>query len=256
VISYYLLQTQRLLQNPSAPTSLYSSGDITSYINTMRGQIAGDGKCVRVQGTITTVIGQRNYNFSAINLGTPSVTGVQGVMNIRDMRYAVGSGAKYVRPRPWEWFNIYKLNNPVPASGAPTTWAQYGQGSAGLGTITNVGTGTLSSGSFYIDPLPDLAYTLTMDCECYPIALAADTDVEAIPYMWTDAIPFGAAWYALLSSQTSARMQDAEKYLSYYQMYQERARRSANPDVNKSNYEQQPNITLPNQLGVQQRARQ
>lgn len=253
MLTYYQQQTQRLLQNPAAPTSLYATADLTSYINTMRGQLAGDGQCIRRTGTLTVTIGQRNYNFSDIVISDPSVA---GVLNVRRILYGIGIGAgnvggnKYVTPRPWEWFELYALNNPVPDQGAPKMWSQEQQGSAGTGSITNKGAGTIITGTFWIDPLPDFPYVLSLECACYPIALAADTDAEAIPYIWTDAVPFGAAWYALLSSQTSARMQDAEKYLSYYQMYAERARRGTNPDVLKYQYEQQPNITLPNLVGL------
>jgi len=41
VLASYITQTQRLLQNPGAPISLYSTADITSYVNIARGQLAG-----------------------------------------------------------------------------------------------------------------------------------------------------------------------------------------------------------------------
>ena len=251
MLSYYQTQTQRLLQNPGAPTSLYQTSDITSWINTARGQLAGESQSIRAIATISTVVGQRNYNFSSLVLGTPSLTGIQGVIHVRRVMYNVGSGQKWMRPRNWEWFDLYKLNNPVPPSGPPQVWAQYAQGSAGLGSITNEGTGSLSSGSFYIDPLPDMVYTLNCDCVCYPIALAADTDVEAIPYLWTDAVPFFAAYYALLSSQTSARQADSERLFGHYQTFVDRARRAATPDVNKYLYQQVPDPTTPSKLGIQ-----
>jgi len=219
----------------------------------MRGQLAGDGQCIRRTGTLLTVVGQREYNFSAITI---SDTSVQGVIHVRRLQYAVGSGFKRLSPRPWEWFELYGLNNPVPVSGPPQLWAQERQGTASTGAMTNAGAGTVVGGSLWLDPPPDIIYTLSLECVCYPIALTQDSDAEAIPYIWTDAVPFGAAWYALLSSQTAARMQDAEKYLAYYQMYVERARRAANPDVLKYQYAQQPNITLPNQVGVSPRGGQ
>ena len=248
----YQTQTQRLLQNPGAPISLYSLTDITSYVNTARGQLAGEARCVRVLGTIPTVVGQRNYNFSSIALGTPSVTGVQGVIHIRSIRYAVAQGFKTLMPRAWPWFEFYHLNNPLPPSGAPVIWSQYGQGSAGLGSITGEGSGLMGTGSFYINPIPDMVYTLTCDCVCYPIALVADTDFEAIPYLWTDAVPFYAAYYALLSAQTSARMADGERYYQYYTQFVQRARDASTPDVLRYEYEQVPDPTALNQMGLPQ----
>lgn len=250
MLTQYINYTQQLLQNPAAPTSLYATSLITGYINTARGQVAGESQAIRRIGTISTVVGQRNYNFSSIMLSDNSVS---GVIHVRRILYAVGSGYKWMRPRNWEWFDLYKLNNPVPVSGPPQVWAQYGQGSAGTGAITGVGGGSISSGSFYIDPPPDLVYTLNLDCVCYPASLAADTDPEALPYVWTDAVPFFAAYYALLSAQTSARMQEGEKYYGYYKEFIARARTAATPDVNSYLYQQTPDVTLPNKLGQSSR---
>jgi len=250
VLASYIANTQNLLQLPGAPASLYTTANLTSWINISRGQLSGESQSIRVMGTISTVIGQRNYNFSAINIGTPSVTGAQGVIHVRRIMYGVGTGYQWMRPRNWEWFDLYKLNNPVPPSGPPVVWAQYGQGSAGIGSITGEGGGTLSSGSFYIDPLPDQRYTLNCDCVCYPQALVLDTDVEAIPYLWTDAVPYFAAWYALLSAQTSERMGYAKQYYEFYKEFVRRARMSATPDVNKYLYQQVPNPTTANKIGA------
>jgi len=199
---------------------------------------------------VSTNIGQRNYRFSDLQI--QDINGIAGVIHVRRIMYFAAQGMKWIEPRAWPWFDFYKLNNPVPVPGAPATWSQYGQGSAGLGPITGEGTGQISSGSFYIDPIPDAVYTLHCDCVCYPTTLAIDTDFEAIPYLWTDAVPFYAAYYALLSSQTSARMADGERYLQYYQMYVQRARDAATPDVVRYNYEQVPDPTALNQMGLPQ----
>lgn len=242
------------MQSPAAPTGLYSTSNLNLWINTARGQLAGEAECVRYLASVTTVVGQRNYNFSAISTGTQAVSGISGVIHVRSIMYAVASGYKWVRPRPWEWYQLYKLNNPVPPSGAPTTWAQFGQGSAGSGSITGIGAGSLISGSFYVDPIPDLAYTLLLDCCCYPQQLTADADVEAIPYLWTDAVPYFAAWYALLSAQSSSRLADAERMYGYYQTFVGRARQAANPSVNRYLYEQSVDPTQSNKLGLQRQS--
>src|SRR5690349_5170447 len=122
MLTTYQTRTQQLLQNPGAPTSLYSTADITSYINTARGQLAGEVECIRVLGTLPTVVGQPVYDFSAINIGVSGTTGVSGVMNVRQMGYAVGTGKQWVASRNWEWYFQYHLNNPVPSSGPPSVW--------------------------------------------------------------------------------------------------------------------------------------
>ena len=227
MLNQYLLQTQRLLQNPPAPTSLYATADLTAWINTARGQLAGESECIRIHGTIPTVANQPNYNFSDINIGVPATTGVQGVINVSSLHVVVGTGQLWMTPRPWPWFSLYNRNNANPQPGQPKEWSQFGQGSAGTGT------GSGATGTFYVDPIPDNVYTLNVNSTCYPIALASDSDPEAIPYLWTDAVPFLAACYALWSAQTNARQADAERYFNTYTMFVERARQASNPSVNR-----------------------
>jgi hypothetical protein len=238
VLTQYQTLTQQLLQNPGAISNIYTTAQLTNFINIARGQVAGEGECIRAIGTISTVVGQRSYLFSGINLGTVATTGIQGAINVQWIMYNVASGQKWIKGKAWQWFSFQRLNNPVPGSGPPTEWSQYSQGSAGLGSITGEGTGTINSGSFYIDPLPDIAYTLQCDCVCYPQALAADADVEAIPYLWTDAVPYFAAYMALMSSQASARLDQAQRLFALYEQFMARARNAATPGLNRYAYPQ------------------
>lgn len=244
MLNAYLAATQNLLQSPGAPSTLYSTANLTTFINTARGQLAGEAECVRFLATISTVIGQRNYQFSALSTGVAATTGISGVFNVRAIRYAVASGYQFVYSRAWEWFDFFYNNNPVPASGAPVDWSQHRQGSAGTST------GSGASGSFYLDPVPDLVYNLTCDACCYPQPLAADGDVEAIPYPFTDAVPYFAAYLALLSAQTDARMADAERFFGYYTTFKDRARQFSNPPLSRSQYEQAVDLTVTNKLGL------
>lgn len=245
MLTAYETQTQNLLQSPGSNAGqIYNTSSVDLWINIARGQLAGEGECIRTIGTISTAIGQRAYNFSSINTGVAATNGIQGVIHVRRISYNVGQGAQWISPSAWEWFDLYNLNNPVPVNGPPKTWAQYAQGSAGTST------GSGASGSFYIDPPPDMVYTLNLDCVCYPISLATDATVEAIPYLWTDAVPFFAAYYALLSSQTSARQADAQRMFNLYQTFLQRARQSANPSVNRFLFEQAGDPTQAAKLGV------
>lgn len=248
MLNTYLTQTQQLLQNPPAPATLYATADLTSWINTARGQLAGEAECIRVLGTINTVLNQRAYNFSSINVGVAATTGVQGVIHVRSIRYAVGDGFQRVESRPWPWFELFAMNNPEPQAAAPVEWSQFGQGSSGQST------GSGASGSFYLDPPPDLVYVLTCDCVCYPQNLATDGDVEAIPFLWTAAVPYFAAYLALLSSQTNARVADAERMFGYYKTFVNRARQFANPSVLRYQYEQSPDLTMTAKLGLEKAA--
>ena len=231
MLTAYITQTRRLLQLPDAPTSLYSDAALTSWINIARGQLAGEAECIRQIGTIATVQGNQTYNFSDMVITGAPANGVAGIINIRRISYLVATGMKWIPPRSTEWFALYVNNNPVPQQGPPTVWSQFGQGAAP--TTTGSGAG----GSFNINP-PDVVYTLNCDCTCYPIPLVDDTTVEAIPYLWTDAVPFFAAYFALLSAQTNARAADAERYYNHYQTFMTRARTAANPSVGRWQYSQ------------------
>jgi hypothetical protein len=236
LLTAYLTSTRSLLQLPgSNSTSLYSDADLTRFINTARGQVAGEGECIRVHGTIPTVANQESYTFASINVGTPALTGVQGPINIQSMHYVAGNGQLWLTPRAWPWFSLYNRNNAVPQPGPPKEWAQYGQGAAPSGIANTQSNG----GSFYISPLPDAVYTLNCNTVCYPQVLALDSDVEALPYFWTDAVPFFAAYFALMSAQTNARMADAaQMYKGHYNEFMDRARKQSNPAVNRWLYSQ------------------
>lgn len=238
MLTNYLGVTQDLLQNPAAPTSLYNPIALTTYINIGRGQLAGEAECIRAEATLFAVIGQRNYQFNSFNFGASAATGIQGALHVRRIAYDVAIGRKWITPRPWPWFDLFNLSNPVPVSGPPQVWAQFAQGAGSQSTGSTSGITGNPTGSFYLDPPPDQAYALMLDCVCYPIALAQDTDVEAIPYQWTDAVPYWAAWYALMSSQNQARFADAMRYKQIYDDFVARARKAANPSVGRYMYEQ------------------
>jgi hypothetical protein len=248
VLSSYITQTQNLLQAPGSASGLYPTASLTLWINISRGQVAGEGECIRRMGTIPTVIGQRAYNFSSITFA--GSTGVQGAINVRAMLYNVGTGMKWIKSKSWEWFLFQRMNNPVPVPGFPTEWTQHQQGTSGQGSITGVGAGTLSGGTFYIDPLPDIVYTLNCDCCCYPIALASDSDPEAIPYFWTDAVPYFAAYLALMSAQTGQRISEAQQMFQLYQQFVQRARAFSNPPDNRYSYQQTNDPTMANKIAA------
>ena len=230
MLTAYLTATQQLLQNPGATSALYPLENLTTYINTARRQLAGEAKCIRVYGSLPIVANTRVYNFSTIQV--TGISGVQTVLHVRQASVVIGAGQAYVRSRQFEWFQLYLLNQVVPPTGRPKVWAQYSEGVLG---------------SLYVDPIPDDIYTLNLDTVCLPVDLVDDTTPEAIPSLWTDAVPYFAAYMALLSSQRSA---DAEKMFGYYETFTRRARDASTPDVLKGQYPQSQDPTLGNKLGI------
>lgn len=248
--SYYIPQTRNLLQLPGTnSTSLYTDANLTLWINIARGQVAGEGECIRVHGTISTVIGQESYNFSAINIGVPATTGIQGVINMQSLHYATGNGQLWLTPRPWPWFSLYNRNDTIQTPGPPKEWAQYGQGAAPGASGTDQA--SASGGSFFVSPIPDDIYTLNCNTICYPTPLVLDTDPEALPFMWTDAVPFFAAYFALMSAQTNARMADAANmYKGHYNEFMDRARKQSNAGVNRWLYQQAADPAQAAKMGI------
>lgn len=231
----YQQMTQRFIRD--AKQELVNPDDLVTFINEARGQLAGEADCIVHVGTLALTSPTQVYPFSAIALG---VTGIAGPLKVRTLWYGVASGQLWIRPRPWPWFSLYELSNPVPSQGPPKVWAQYGQG---------------ASGTIYVSPLPDTGYSVQADCICYPSPLALDTDPEVIPYQWTDAIPYYAAYLAMLSMETPAALQEADKMFGRYQEYVARARRAATSPVMPGIYAQSPNVTRAGQLGMSAPAR-
>lgn len=223
-LASYLALTQQLLQNPAAPSDLYDPTLLVNYINIARVQVAGEGMCIRNLATLAVTSGNQGpYAFTSINTGISATTGIQGVLHVRTLWYSSGTGKIWVGPRSFDWFSLYDLNTATPPTGAPIEWAQYGQG---------------VFGSIYISPVPNANYTITADCVCYPIALVSDVTADAVPALWQTAVPYFAAYQALLAAQTGARVQDAQKMLQLYELFVQRARKFATPDIMSLQYEQ------------------
>lgn len=248
MLNNYILQTRSLLQLPgSDSTSLYTDVDLTRWINLARGQLAGEAECIRVLGLGFTVVSQRAYFISGLDI--TASPGVQAAINIRSIRYVpsgvpTGMGSIWIPGRPYEWFDIYVANQFPYATGAPEVWAQYGQGAAPGNT------GSAAGGSFVVGPSPDAVYALICDCVCYPIPLVDDTTLEAIPYLFTDCVPFFAAYYALLSSQMGARYNDAIQMYKMYGEFLSRARKASNATPNRWQYEQAADPAQAAKMGV------
>jgi hypothetical protein len=232
----YSRRVQKLIRDTRS--QIINPSDIFEYINEARNQIAGEAECIRYIGTLTLSAGTNVYPFSSIVLTGGTAAGIQGVLNVRQAWYGVASGQRWFHPRPFEWFALYELNNPVPTTGPPNVWAQFAQG---------------VNGSLYVSPYPDTTYTVPLDCVCYPVPLTTDTTVEAIPLLWTYAVPYYATYLAMMSMETGENTQNSERMFAKYKEYVQRARVAATPSVMPTIYSQVPSPVRANQLGEAQR---
>ena len=164
-----------------------------------------------IAGANMMVVGQEVYTFnsrSSIVQLTPGVSAVAGVLAIA---VSWGSTRPALKRRSWDSFQAKWrswaqgwLNNPI-------IWAQYGQG---------VGS------SIYLAPIPTNPFNMEWDTYCAVNGLTSDTDPEAIPYPWTDCVPYYAAYRALFNAQ---RYPDAQQMYAEYQKYLVGAQKISTP---------------------------
>ncbi|HXJ94212.1 MAG TPA: hypothetical protein VMT20_15295 [Terriglobia bacterium] len=202
-LTAYVQQVQRLLHDTTG--QFYQYPDLTYYVNSARGQVALEGECTRALCSLATANGQQSYTLSSIG-NLPS--GGQYALVVRGIYL---NGQTY-EARPWEWFANLCLGTAF--SPAVPVWAQLGSG---------------ASSSLYICPTPSVAVALQVDSVIQPIPLNTDADPELIPYPWTDAVPYYAAYLAYLDAQ---RTQDAQLMFELYTTFVNRARKIVTPTSN------------------------
>jgi len=143
-----------------------------------------------------TAFQQEIYNFSDVPLqGFPGVDGIFAVKSV-SMIYA-----NYRYSLPCYDFSTYQAHirqYPTQYSYIPTVFGQFGQG---------------KNGSLYMYPIPSTTYQMEWDCFCSPADLTTDSDYEAIPQPWQDAVPYFAAHLSYLELQN---FNAAKFYLDLY----------------------------------------
>jgi hypothetical protein len=186
LLSAYLALTRSLFQTPQSPIPLITDGLLTNHVNIARQQLALDAECVRFFGTATVAAGRAILPVTDISLGTTE--GAQPVV----VRNATLAGVR-VDIRPWDWYAAYHLN---PPAGPVPVMSHQGQGTFSVLYISSQAGGLLEA-----------------DVVCLPDWLLDESSIDQIPYPFTDAVPFYAAYYAYMSMQRQA---DANLMLARY----------------------------------------
>lgn len=213
-LNTYLQQTQRLLQDKIQ--AQYNLADLTAYVNDARLQIALSTESIRQPAQFDTVIGQQQYPYSGMTFSAaPTVpSGLGAVCNVRSAHVLLSGsppGQQRMETRAWEWFNTFYLSSAVPPTGQPTIFTRLQPGLNGV---------------LWLAPIPDQVYTIQVDAVATPAALASDGDPEALSSPWTDAVPFYAAYLALLSSNN---FQAADEMWQQYQRFEQRGTQLTTP---------------------------
>lgn len=154
-----------------------------------------------------TVTGQELYFFSNLAaVAQASGPGIQGILGLISISTSWGSLKPTMEQRDWSTFQaLFRAYN-TGLQNFPGVWAQYQYG---------------ANGSVYVWPIPSQILQWDWDTYCRPLDLVDDTTAEAIPYPWTDCVPFYAAHLAFDNSQ---RKGDSDRMFNTYTMFMKRAR--------------------------------
>ena len=228
----YLQQLQRFLEYDERQ-AIFNPADLTVFINEARGQIALSSQCIRQPAQLIAVEGQNNYNFSdATFVASPVILpGLLSVLNIRQARLVLPTGGqRRLSMRSWEWFETFHLSRTIPEMDNPPIPGGSPRVAARLqpGLI----------GTLWIAPTPDAfaPYTLNLDAVGYPAPLVysnGDSDPEALPVPWTDAVPMLAAHFACIAEGNANA---AALWFNEYTTFERRAVQGTTPTRFVANY--------------------
>ncbi len=204
-----------------AVTSVTVSAGGTAYDNSTTISFSGSSgtgaAATAVINCLNTVTNQEVYTFATANTFAQLTAGVDSILFVESI--AVSWGALKPTLDQWNWNDLqaYIRSYPV-VSGQPAMFAQFGQG---------------EGGSVYIRPVPTSPLPMDWNCVCTPIDLVDDTTAEAIPYPWTDAVPYFSAYLAFMNAR---RPEEAKNVFGIYEMTMKRSREQSEPSMVPSYY--------------------
>ena len=193
----------------------------SAYDNTTTISFSGGGGTLAaatpVINCLNTANAQEVYTFAAANQYVALTSGVASILFVESI--AVSWGALKPTLDQWNWNDLqaYVRSYPI-VSGQPAMFAQFGQG---------------AGGSVYIQPEPTGALPMEWNCVCLPLDLATDANAEAIPYPWTDAVPYFAAYLGFMNSR---RPEEAQNMYGIFEMTMKRSRAQSEPTFIPSYY--------------------
>jgi len=180
----YTATTRRLLTD-GGPQFFYSNTAITDAINQARRTIAGFTKCLRqLIINITLPRGQEIYQITeTLDRGTPPNLGSFWVELKGVTTYWDGMRVKCVY-RPWPEQDVWYRSFTQGFTGPPASMA------------------TVGSNTVYLNPTPDRDYNSDWDVVLTAQPLGTSSDMETIPIVYRDAVPYLAASIAKFGEQS------------------------------------------------------
>lgn len=205
MLSDYLTQTSRLLHDPQNVN--FSVSDLTAYINLARGQIASQTQCVRCLDIVDLANGTESYALPT----TGTLSGAGQAVAVISIAMPWGTYKPVLDRYSWGDFQAQFRLFSGTVQGFPECYAQLGD--------------ALSS-AVYFFPIPTQVFASEWYCAHTVSAMSSDADPEAIPYPFTDCVPYFAAYLALINAQ---RYQESKIMFQTFQMFMQSARSSTNP---------------------------
>lgn len=208
-LSSYRTDVMRLLRD--ANNSLYTVTDLNSFINRAIRQRDLDLGMTRLRMQMTLVSGTYDYSFADVIASGTVLQGNTG-LNIQTLLSIIvipmGSSTSAVRYPLSRW--PYTRLAPLLSTSYPTYPAAY----AFYGPTTVM-----------MGPPPAGNYISEWDFLCYNPDLVNDADQDAMPYPYTDPVPFLASSFAKLQAQ---RFDEAAGFERVYNQSMARVRGRAN----------------------------
>lgn len=146
--------------------------------------------------------------------------GVKDVINVQQVSVnwgSYGSNLYTLIYKDWMWYQAFARQYPN-VSGNPSYWTRFEN----------------KQNAIYLRYIPSQAFPMQWTTVCSVVNLTDDTTAEAIPYSYTDAIPYFAAYLAMMSSQ---RKEDAQNMLQIYNMFAATGRANFQSPIIESIYE-------------------
>lgn len=192
----------------------------TNVVVTATGSTGGTNATfnVQVSQAASTVTGQETVLFSTLNTllsawntstAPPADATIGASQVIKIFSIACnqqGTFKPMLTQKVWSEFQAFLRIYANTQQNYPVYWAQLGQGVAG---------------SIYLFPWPAQPLQLDIQACATVIPLVNDSTPEALPYPWTDAVPYFAAYLAYTNS---SRADDAQRMFQIYEIFMKRAR--------------------------------
>lgn len=184
-LASHIIETRRLLHD--ATGTYWTDADLTAHVNRALQQRDRDSGMNRAIRTLPLVAGQATYDILAVDTNAYDVLSIILLQDTR--RFAL---------RKFGYTETTLFDQPTTtATSDPNSYARIG--------ATQV----------YIAPIPQRVLMTEWDILKVSSPLGAATDIDTLPYPWTDPVPFLAASFAKIQFQS---FEEAKGFEAIYKM--------------------------------------